>query len=57
MISLCYYMHLPSNADVFSQPPSNKEKEAAKFAQLWNKIISSFREEDLISNKYFILSV
>ncbi|KAE8718759.1 Callose synthase 4 [Hibiscus syriacus] len=32
-------------------PFSNKEKEAAKFAQLWNKIISSFREEDLISNK------
>ncbi|KAJ8759965.1 hypothetical protein K2173_010821 [Erythroxylum novogranatense] len=30
---------------------SNKEKEAARFAQLWNKIISSFREEDLISNK------
>ncbi|PPS05987.1 hypothetical protein GOBAR_AA14662 [Gossypium barbadense] len=35
----------------FGQPRSNKEKEAAKFAQLWNKIISSFREEDLISNK------
>ncbi|XVF47535.1 hypothetical protein PTKIN_Ptkin03bG0116700 [Pterospermum kingtungense] len=35
----------------FGKPPSNKEKEAAKFAQLWNKIISSFREEDLISNK------
>ncbi|WRX34230.1 Glycosyl transferase [Theobroma cacao] len=35
----------------FGQPPSNKEKEAAKFAQLWNKIISSFRQEDLISNK------
>ncbi|WRX34228.1 Glycosyl transferase [Theobroma cacao] len=35
----------------FGQPPSNKEKGAAKFAQLWNKIISSFRQEDLISNK------
>ncbi|XP_022729404.1 callose synthase 3-like isoform X1 [Durio zibethinus] len=35
----------------FDPPPSNKEKEAAKFAQLWNKIISSFREEDLINNK------
>ncbi|KAK6925713.1 1,3-beta-glucan synthase subunit FKS1-like, domain-1 [Dillenia turbinata] len=32
-------------------PSSNREKEAAKFAQLWNKIISSFREEDLISNR------
>ena len=31
------------------QIPSNKEKEAARFAQLWNKIITSFREEDLIS--------
>ncbi|KAJ6702619.1 CALLOSE SYNTHASE 3-RELATED [Salix koriyanagi] len=29
----------------------NKGKESARFAQLWNKIISSFREEDLISNK------
>ncbi|KAK8934984.1 Callose synthase 3 [Platanthera zijinensis] len=32
-------------------PPSNKEKEAAKFAQMWNKIITSFREEDLINNR------
>ncbi|GMY16153.1 callose synthase 3 isoform X2 [Fagus crenata] len=31
--------------------PSNKEKEAARFAQLWNMIITSFREEDLISNR------
>ncbi|EXB29008.1 Callose synthase 3 [Morus notabilis] len=33
----------------FDEIPSNKEKGAARFAQLWNKIISSFREEDLIS--------
>lgn len=33
------------------QIPSNKEKEPARFAQLWNKIISSFREEDLISDR------
>jgi callose synthase len=31
--------------------PVNKEKEAARFAQLWNTIISSFREEDLISDR------
>ncbi|KAI3681239.1 hypothetical protein L6452_36028 [Arctium lappa] len=31
--------------------PTNKEKEAARFAQMWNKIITSFREEDLISNR------
>ncbi|XP_038696263.1 callose synthase 3 [Tripterygium wilfordii] len=31
--------------------PSNNEKAAARFAQLWNKIITSFREEDLISNR------
>ncbi|XP_074292590.1 callose synthase 3-like [Silene latifolia] len=30
---------------------SNKEKEAARFAQLWNQIITTFREEDLISNR------
>uniref|UniRef100_A0A7N0T6F9 1,3-beta-glucan synthase n=1 Tax=Kalanchoe fedtschenkoi TaxID=63787 RepID=A0A7N0T6F9_KALFE len=35
----------------FEEIPSNKEKEAAKFAQLWNKIISSFREEDLITDR------
>ncbi|KAK9283040.1 hypothetical protein L1049_011268 [Liquidambar formosana] len=35
----------------FAKISSNKDKEAAKFAQLWNKIISSFREEDLISNR------
>ncbi|GLT82345.1 hypothetical protein SLE2022_007310 [Rubroshorea leprosula] len=35
----------------FPEVPSNKEKKAARFAQLWNKIISSFREEDLIDNK------
>ncbi|KAK3028535.1 hypothetical protein RJ639_037704 [Escallonia herrerae] len=31
--------------------PSNKEKEAARFAQLWNKIITSFRDEDLINDR------
>ncbi|KAI9398697.1 hypothetical protein POPTR_003G214200v4 [Populus trichocarpa] len=31
--------------------PPNKDTEAPRFAQLWNKIISSFREEDLISNR------
>ncbi|RYR60187.1 hypothetical protein Ahy_A04g017258 isoform D [Arachis hypogaea] len=31
--------------------PSNKGKEAARFAKLWNPIITSFREEDLISNR------
>ncbi|KAL0425542.1 UNVERIFIED_CONTAM: Callose synthase 1, partial [Sesamum radiatum] len=30
---------------------SNKEKEAARFSQMWNKIIESFREEDLINNR------
>ncbi|XP_027349003.1 callose synthase 3-like isoform X2 [Abrus precatorius] len=35
----------------FAQIQSNKEKEAARFAQLWNQIITSFREEDLISDR------
>ncbi|KAI8573091.1 hypothetical protein RHMOL_Rhmol01G0251800 [Rhododendron molle] len=35
----------------FAENPSKKEKEPARFAQLWNTIISSFREEDLISNR------
>jgi callose synthase len=36
----------------FDQLPSSKDKEAARFAQMWNKIISSFREEDLISDRF-----
>ncbi|KAJ1398852.1 Vacuolar protein sorting-associate protein Vta1/Callose synthase, N-terminal [Sesbania bispinosa] len=35
----------------FDQVSSDKEKEAARFAQLWNKIITSLREEDLIDNR------
>ncbi|XP_010265915.1 PREDICTED: callose synthase 3 [Nelumbo nucifera] len=35
----------------FSQLPPDRKKERAKFAQLWNQIIESFREEDLISNR------
>ncbi|KAI7985485.1 Callose synthase 3 [Camellia lanceoleosa] len=31
----------------------NNEKAAARFAQLWNTIISSFREEDLISDSMY----
>ncbi|GMH11510.1 hypothetical protein Nepgr_013351 [Nepenthes gracilis] len=30
---------------------SNKGKKAARFAQLWNEIITSFRDEDLINNR------
>ncbi|RRT75038.1 hypothetical protein B296_00017195 [Ensete ventricosum] len=29
----------------------NKRTEAAKFAQLWNEVVCSFREEDLISDR------
>uniref|UniRef100_A0A6N2KJI9 1,3-beta-glucan synthase n=2 Tax=Salix viminalis TaxID=40686 RepID=A0A6N2KJI9_SALVM len=40
---------------IFSRRPtkitSNKEKEEARFAQMWNKIITSFWEEDLIDNR------
>ncbi|XP_042513016.1 callose synthase 3-like [Macadamia integrifolia] len=35
----------------FADIKPNKEKERANFAQLWNQIIESFREEDLISNR------
>uniref|UniRef100_A0AAU6MVS9 1,3-beta-glucan synthase n=1 Tax=Paeonia lactiflora TaxID=35924 RepID=A0AAU6MVS9_PAELC len=35
----------------YDEITSNKGKEAAKFAQLWNKIISTFRDEDLISHR------
>ncbi|GAB2216631.1 hypothetical protein Droror1_Dr00024407 [Drosera rotundifolia] len=34
----------------YEEPKDKKEKEVAKFAQLWNNIIISFRDEDLISN-------
>ncbi|KAJ3680407.1 hypothetical protein LUZ60_016685 [Juncus effusus] len=32
-------------------PVVDKERQAARFAQMWNKIITSFRKEDLISNR------
>uniref|UniRef100_A0A0E0A5W7 1,3-beta-glucan synthase n=1 Tax=Oryza glumipatula TaxID=40148 RepID=A0A0E0A5W7_9ORYZ len=35
----------------------SKRTEAAKFAQLWNEVICSFREEDLISDKEMDLLV
>ncbi|XP_021910680.1 callose synthase 3-like [Carica papaya] len=35
----------------YAEIPPNKEKEAARFAQLWNRIISSFRDEDLIDDR------
>ncbi|KAF5736396.1 callose synthase 2-like [Tripterygium wilfordii] len=35
----------------FSDTSPNKEKEEARFAQMWNKIITSFRDEDLINYK------
>uniref|UniRef100_A0A2P2MMM7 1,3-beta-glucan synthase n=5 Tax=Rhizophora mucronata TaxID=61149 RepID=A0A2P2MMM7_RHIMU len=34
-----------------SKEEKEEEKEEARFAQMWNKIISSFREEDLISDR------
>ncbi|KAL8193281.1 hypothetical protein R6Q57_026862 [Mikania cordata] len=30
---------------------SNIERDVARFAQIWNKVITSFREEDLINNR------
>ncbi|XP_027344376.1 callose synthase 5-like [Abrus precatorius] len=35
----------------FSEISASKRSEAAKFSQLWNEIICSFREEDLISDR------
>ncbi|XP_065866870.1 callose synthase 5-like [Euphorbia lathyris] len=35
----------------FAEVSASKRSEAAKFAQLWNEVICSFREEDLISDR------
>ncbi|KAG6408203.1 hypothetical protein SASPL_131207 [Salvia splendens] len=35
----------------FDQVTTGKRSEATKFAQLWNDVIGSFREEDLISDR------
>lgn len=32
--------------------PAVDERQAARFAQMWNKIITSFRKEDLVSDRY-----
>ncbi|KAI4364325.1 hypothetical protein MLD38_020433 [Melastoma candidum] len=34
-----------------AEVPASRRSEAAKFAQLWNEVICSFREEDLISDR------
>lgn len=33
------------------QVTASRRSDAAKFAQLWNEVICSFREEDLISDR------
>ncbi|KAJ1401280.1 Glycosyl transferase, family 48 [Sesbania bispinosa] len=35
----------------FAEISAGKRSEAAKFAQLWNEVICSFREEDIISDR------
>ncbi|XP_059643980.1 callose synthase 5-like isoform X2 [Cornus florida] len=35
----------------FAEVTSSRRSEAAKFSQLWNDVICSFREEDIISDK------
>ncbi|KAF5745135.1 callose synthase 5 [Tripterygium wilfordii] len=35
----------------FAEVTASRRSEAAKFAQLWNEVISCFREEDLISDR------
>ncbi|RHN69933.1 putative 1,3-beta-glucan synthase [Medicago truncatula] len=35
----------------FAEISANRRSEAAKFAQLWNEIICSYREEDIISDR------
>jgi len=31
---------------------ADKENIAARFAQMWNEIVTSFRDEDLIDNRW-----
>ncbi|XP_062096562.1 callose synthase 5 [Humulus lupulus] len=40
-----------SFAKRFAEITASRRSEAAKFAQLWNEVICSFREEDLISDR------
>jgi hypothetical protein len=47
---LCHTLALKTWNILFQVSP-NKRTEAAKFAQLWNEVICSFREEDLISDR------
>lgn len=35
----------------FPEIETNKDKKAARFSQIWNQIIESFREEDIINNR------
>jgi len=40
-----------SLAKRFAEVTASRRSEAAKFAQLWNEVICSFREEDLLSDR------
>ncbi|OVA15866.1 Glycosyl transferase [Macleaya cordata] len=41
----------------FAEVSASRRTEAAKFAQLWNEVICSFREEDLISDRKDLLTM
>ncbi|KAF3786088.1 Callose synthase 5 [Nymphaea thermarum] len=41
----------------FAEVSPNRRTEAARFAQLWNEIITSFREEDLISDRKELIPI
>lgn len=37
---------------IYQVSPEVIKKETARFAQIWNEIVTSFRAEDLINDKY-----
>ncbi|KAL4380747.1 hypothetical protein AHAS_Ahas04G0064400 [Arachis hypogaea] len=45
--SIILYLDKLASQEIFA----SRRTEATKFAQLWNEIICSFREEDVISDK------
>lgn len=55
-------MHFPLFAFFFNDPSFQKlgkdeRHDPTKFALVWNQIISSFRSEDLINNRYTLIAL
>lgn len=51
------YVHFFRNNSSFQKLGKAERHDPTKFALIWNQIISSFRSEDLISDRYTLITL